>query len=79
MRHLQQEEMTGHREVAAGVFETNYGDGSRTVVNYNGTPVDAAGCTVPALGYVLVGPKGEKTAFAFDEKDGLVRIQERRR
>ena len=28
---------------------------------------------------VLVGPKGEKTAFAFDEKDGLVRIQERRR
>lgn len=79
VRHLQQEEMTGHREVAAGVFETNYGDGSRTVVNYNGTPVDAAGCTVPALGYVLVGPKGEKTAFAFDEKDGLVRIQERRR
>ena len=32
-----------------------------------------------AVGYVLVGPKGEKTAFAFDEKDGLVRVRERQK
>lgn len=72
VRHLQREEMTGHLEVAKDVFETSYADGSRTVVNYNATPVSAAGATIPARGYVLFGGNGSRTFFAFDDERGLV-------
>ena len=74
VRHLQKEEMSGHREVAPSVFETTYGDGSRTVVNYRKSPFVAEGVTIPALGYVLVLPDGGKRFFAFSETEGLAEV-----
>lgn len=74
VRHLQKEEMTGHRELASDVFETVYEEGSRTVVNYNAGPVTVGGLSVPALGYVLVNPDGTKKAFAFDREKGLAEV-----
>jgi len=71
VRHLQQEEMTSHRQLAGEVFETAYGDGSRTIVNYAKAPYAANGLAVPALGYVLVNPDGSKKAFAFDAAEGF--------
>ena len=71
VRHLQGEEMTGHCERAEGVFQTEYGDGSRTVVNYNASPADVDGVRVPALGYVLFGPGGARRTFSFGAEDGL--------
>ena len=35
VRHLQKEEMVSHREIAPKVFETRYGNGERTICNYN--------------------------------------------
>lgn len=72
VRHLQKEEMTGHRYLADRVVETSYEEGSKTIVNYNDKAVEAGGVTVPALGYVLFNPDGSKKCFAFSEKDGLV-------
>ena len=74
VRHLQKEEMSGHREVAPSVFETTYGDGSRTVVNYRKVPFVAEGVAIPALGYVLVSPDGGKRFFAFSETEGLAEV-----
>lgn len=74
VRHLQQEEMTGHRELCPDVFETSYGDGSRTVVNFSTAPVTAEGLAVPALGYVLVKPDGATRRFAFDREKGLAEV-----
>ena len=71
VRHLQKEEMTDHREVSAGVFLTAYEDGSRTVCNYNSSPVAFEDVTIPALGYVLFTPNGIKKVFAFDSLNGL--------
>lgn len=76
VRHLQKEEMVSHRELAPEVFETVYGDGSRTVVNYGSAAHDLGGVSVPALGYVLVGPDNAKKAFAFDSCKGLVEVGE---
>ena len=76
VRHLQKEEMTGHRERAADVFETSYEDGSRTVVNFNAAPVKVDGFAVPGLGYVLVNPDGTKKAFTFDQKVGFREVAE---
>lgn len=76
VRHLQKEEMTGHRQLddAANVFETSYEEGSKTIVNYATSPFTAEGVTVPALGYVLVNPDGSKKTFAFDEVKGLAEV-----
>lgn len=63
--------MTSHREVAAGVFLTAYGDGSYTVCNYNRSPATFDGNAIPALGYVLFNPDGTRKAFAFDPENGL--------
>ena len=71
VRHLQKEDMTGHREIAADVFETTYGDGSRTVVNYGSAAFGLDGISVPSLGYVLIGPDDSTRTFAFDSRDGL--------
>ena len=71
VRHLQKEEMTGHRERASGVFQTEYEDGSRTVVNYNAFPVELDGVAVPVLGYVLFNPDGTRKVFAFNSEKGL--------
>ena len=54
VRHLQKEEMVSHREIAPKVFETRYGNGERTICNYNDKPYPRAGKKdVPPLGYVL--------------------------
>ena len=74
VRHLQKEEMTGHREIGKNVFETTYGDGSRTVVNYGSDAFDLGGVSVPALGYVLIGSDNSKRTFAFDPHNGLVEV-----
>ena len=71
VRHLQKEEMVGHRMVREGVFRTDYEGGSRTVVNYNAKPVEVDGVAVPALGYVLIGPDGMRKPFAFSPEKGL--------
>ena len=71
VRHLQRELMESHGELAPGVFETRYADGSRTVVNYNAADVQAGGLRVPALGYLLLPPDGAARSFAFDPKAGL--------
>ena len=76
VRHLQKEEMIGHRELAKNVFETRYGDGSKTICNYESLPQSAEGVRVPALGYVLIHPDGSRNEFAFDAKEGLVEIRE---
>ncbi len=55
VRHLQRELMTSHREIATGVFETCYDDGSRTVCNYRAEPFVVCGKTIPSMGYVLFG------------------------
>ena len=74
VRHLQKEEMVSHRELAPEVFETTYGDGSRTVVNYRRAAFGADSISIPALGYVLVGPDGAVKSFAFDSDRGLAEV-----
>ena len=74
VRHLQKEEMTGHREIAAGVFETTYGDGSRTIVNYRTSAFVEKSLHIPPLGYVLETPGGKVRYFSFDETKGLSEI-----
>ena len=75
VRHLQKEEMTGHRERASGVFQTEYEDGSKTIVNYNSDSREIDGKTIPALGYALVDPDGTCKFFAFDEKAGITEVK----
>ena len=75
-RHLQKEEMVSHRALAPEVFETAYGDGSRTVVNYGDTALNLGGVSVPAVGYVLIGHNGDMKSFAFDSSNGLVAVGE---
>lgn len=76
VRHLQKEEMVSHRELAPEVFETVYGDGSRTVVNYGSAAYDLGGVSVPAIGYVLIGRNGKGKSFVFDSSKGLVAVGE---
>lgn len=59
VRHLQKELMASHREVAPQVFETAYANGEATLCNYNEREVEVAGRRIPALGYILINPKGE--------------------
>ncbi|MCR2804232.1 DUF5696 domain-containing protein [Paenibacillus soyae] len=49
-------EITGHRMLAAGVFETTYASGASVIVNYNKYPVAISGTNLEALGY-LIKPK----------------------
>ena len=65
VRHLQREEMVSHRELEAGVFETRYGDGSRTVCNYNNGPRAIDGAEVPPMGYILFSRDGKRIANSF--------------
>ena len=74
VRHLQKEEMLSHRELASDVFETDYEDGSRTVVNYRETRFEGDGLSVPALGYVLIGADKSERTFAFDRNKGLAEV-----
>jgi len=71
VRHLQKEEMIYHRERASGVFQTDYENGCRTIVNYNSKSVEIDGTTIPAIGYVLVNSDGTCKSFEFDSEKGL--------
>ena len=68
------EEMKGHSEIASGVFETTYEDGSRTIVNYRPSVFDEMSLHIPPLGSVLETPGGEVRYFSFDETKGLSEI-----
>ena len=74
VRHLQRELMSSHREIAPGVFETRYADGSRTVCSYREEPFAVGGETIPPMGYVLFGPEGtpqhEETFLAVTSASG---------
>ena len=63
--------MTGHLECASGVFQTEYEDGSRTVVNYNAKLVEIGGVSIPARGYVLIAPDGSHETHSFSQTNGL--------
>ena len=54
VRHLQKELMLSHREVAPQVFETVYGNGARTLCNYNDHEVEYNGIRIHSLGYRLI-------------------------
>lgn len=58
-RHLQKERMSGHREVAANVFETTYADGSLTVCNYNQTEVAHKGVRIGPMNCARADPDGK--------------------
>ena len=47
--------ITGHRKLAADVYETVYEDGSRVIVNYSDTAYSDGAVNVPAQDFVLIG------------------------
>ena len=49
--------MVSHREIAPDVFETRYGDGSRTVCNYGSGAFAVDKRVIPPLGYALFSPQ----------------------
>ncbi len=53
VRHLQYEFMTGHDELAPGVYRTSYSNGARVYVNYNTASATVDGVTIPAQDWVL--------------------------
>ncbi|CAM3376328.1 DUF5696 domain-containing protein [Marinicrinis lubricantis] len=55
---LQDQFIVGHRQLAAGVFETTYENGTRIYVNYNREDYIQGGIHVPALDYSMV--RGER-------------------
>ncbi|MBL8145597.1 MAG: hypothetical protein JNL34_04355 [Anaerolineae bacterium] len=46
--------ITGHQQLAAGVFATTYASGRQIVVNYTASPFDLNGVTVPAQDGALI-------------------------
>ena len=47
-------EITGHRVLAEGVFETTYANGVKVVTNYNMYPVTCEAGDLDALGYLIL-------------------------
>lgn len=57
LAHLQMSFLDDHRQLAEGVFQTGYSDGSRVLVNYNDTPYETEdGKTVAPRNYLLLPP-----------------------
>ncbi len=55
LHHLQKEFIEGHKELAEGIFATEYSNGQQVVVNYNENPFSLpAGKVVPARGFLLL-------------------------
>ncbi|MFC3772646.1 DUF5696 domain-containing protein [Paenibacillus sp. GCM10012303] len=50
--------ITDHRELAPGVFETRYKNGTSIVVNYNDTPYAGKGVSVPAQNFAVYSGLG---------------------
>lgn len=53
MEGLRDKRMTGHRQLADGVYETVYENGTRIVVNYGEQPYASNGLTVPPGDYAV--------------------------
>ncbi|WP_152394178.1 DUF5696 domain-containing protein [Paenibacillus guangzhouensis] len=47
--------ITGHRKLAEGVVETTFEQGTRVIINYNNTPIQAEGHSIDGLGYWVGG------------------------
>ncbi len=52
--HLQLEFIENHRQLADGVFETTYSDGTKVIVNYNKTPFKHLDVKVSAQDYLVL-------------------------
>ncbi|MFC7680447.1 DUF5696 domain-containing protein [Paenibacillus sp. GCM10028914] len=50
---VQNEFITGHREIVSGVFETTYSNGKQVIVNYNNKDVLVDGLAVKAKDYIV--------------------------
>ncbi|WP_409343242.1 DUF5696 domain-containing protein [Paenibacillus sp. MBLB4367] len=50
--------ISGHRELAEGVYETRYANGTAIVVNYNETAYTRNGLTVKPLDFAVTGKEG---------------------
>ena len=47
--------ITAHRKLADGVVETSYENGTKVIINYNNTPIQAEGHSIDGLGYWVGG------------------------
>lgn len=54
MGHTWPLQMTGHRILGRGVYETEYEDGTRVIVNYNAFPYSASGVEVSPQDYKVL-------------------------
>lgn len=59
LSEVQNRFIVGHREIAAGVYETEYEQGTRIVVNYNTKPYSDGDWTVPPQDFIVL-PGGER-------------------
>jgi hypothetical protein len=50
---VQNEFITGHREIEKGVFETTYSNGKHIIVNYNDKQVNVGDVVVKAKDYIV--------------------------
>lgn len=50
---VQHQFITGHRKLAAGVFETEYANGKRIIVNYNKSAVTVDGASIPGEDFAI--------------------------
>ncbi len=62
VKHLQWEFIEDHKELADGVFMTEYSDGSQTVCNYTDKPFSYKGETVAAKDFRLFSPSAWRKA-----------------
>lgn len=55
--HLYNQFITDHQKLAAGVYLTQYEDGTKVIVNYNDRAYNHKGIQVPAKDYIVEGGK----------------------
>lgn len=55
--HLYDQFITGHEELAKGVYRTEYEDGTQVIVNYNESAYTYKGREIPAKDYIVEGGK----------------------
>ncbi len=55
--HLYNQYITGHEQLAKGVYKTEYEDGTQVIVNYNESAYAHNGKEIPAKDYIVEGGK----------------------
>ena len=55
--HLYNQYITGHEQLAKGVYMTEYEDGTQVIVNYNESAYTQNGKVIPAKDYIVEGGK----------------------